>query len=739
MSRLWRPAVLIILFLTTSIHGAGRPIAPRDLGPSPWRQSFPAMASADGRFLTVWREERREFGVHIMGSLSDASGRRASNASFLIVPNANPVWMQLVPRADGYTLFWTHSFDVTHMVDLDLDGRVLASRRLDVPYHIQRDIAWNGTHFLMAFKHAAGISHNAEAILFTREGEVVRRGMPIDPQLFNVDVEVGGDAFVVVTAGFDGMFAHRVTADGGVQQTTIVPKRFDTQNRPLRPLAISRGDGTLLVVWSAGDPSRSELRSAVLSESGEIGEGRLIAARNADRRLLQPLLLTRNGGEYTLTFAETDPRLVDPTEVVTMTLDAAGARIRESEPVVLEGGSLPAAASNGSVVAVTYALGFLPQRLLQRAIHASGAAGVPEFVAIARARQRQPILGAGGGRFVAAFTEQAEKFSARLASLDAFGEPRSNRFVATDAEVRASDLAWNGNEYLLVYRGSGIQAVRLDADGNSIDPQPLQFGGGIPVDHAAVTWTGDKWLVVWTTAHETYYAHVSAAGVVTAHGKFELRTQLPEGWFRTLGTLAIGATRTHLLVAWIETQYPPCLMPVCGGQVTKVFLQRFNHTGVPSTNYGVAVAGDPSRVTMISTGEEYLLLIDSIEKTEALLLSSGAATSLLARQSFPAGLSDVIWDGREFVMAQRHRREWPGHLVVTRFDKSLHETVPPRGVLTLKSDETEAPSIAAVMQGDALVAIAEGDPFDGSRAVVYAERDMEPLPGWPPPRRRAVR
>jgi hypothetical protein len=739
MTRLWRPAALVLFALTTSLHGAGRALAPRDLGPSPYRQSFPVIGSADGRFLTLWREERRGFGTHVMGSLSEASGKRISPISFPVVPDANPVWMQLVPHAGGYTLFWSHSFQTTHMVDLDLSGKVLASRQLDVPYHIQRDIAWNGTHFLMAFKHSAGITHDAEAILFTRTGEVVRRGIPLDDLLYNVDVEVSGDGFVVVTAGFDGMFAHRITGEGGVQQTVLVPKRFDTQNRPIRPLAISRGDGTLLLVWSGGDQARSELQSAVLDEAGELTDGRIIAARDATRRLLHPLVLTRNGGEYTLAFAETDQRFQEQTLLSTMTLDAAGVRVGQSEPLVL-GSGVPAAASNGTVISVAYSERYLPERLQQRAVDNSGSTTAPEFVAIARARQLQPIIGAGGGRFVAAWTEQSEKSSARLASLDAFGEPRSHRFVAADAEFRGSDLVWNGNEYLFVYRlmNNNLEAMRLDADGNAIDPKPLQLGGGIPVQYAAVAWTGEKWIVIWTMPHGASFAHVSAAGVVTARGEWELRTPLKPGWSRLLGPIAIAADRTRVAVAWIETQYPPCLMPICQGQETKAWLQRFNHSGTPTTNYGVAVADDPSRVSLVYNGEEYLLLIDTQEKTDAMLLTDGAGMSLLARRAFPSGLSDVMWDGTEFVMAQRYRRE-TGWLVVTRFDRKLEDTAPPRGVLTLRSDETDAPSVAAMMSGGALVTIAEGDALDGSRAVVYAERDMQPLPGWPPPRRRAVR
>jgi hypothetical protein len=44
-----------------------------------------------------------------------------------------------------------------------------------------------------------------------------------------------------------------------------------------------------------------------------------------------------------------------------------------------------------------------------------------------------------------------------------------------------------------------------------------------------------------------------------------------------------------------------------------------------------------------------------------------------------------------------------------------------------------------VTPGDVLIALQEGNPVEGARAVVYAERDLEPLPNWPPPRRRSVR
>lgn len=732
-------ALLLLLLITSTVFAAGRELAPQQLGESPYRESFPAIASNGGRFLTLWREERRDFGVQIMGSLSDTSGQRVSPESFVVVPNANPTWMQLVPTGNGYTLFWYHSPEVTNMVDLDANGRVLASRRLDVPYHIRRDIAWNGTHFLMAFKHSAGISNKAEALLFRRDGQIVRSGIPIDDDLFAVEAIVSGGSFFVLTTSYTGMTAYRITDDGVVSEQLLEARRANSPYMPIHPLAVDRGDGSVLLAWSAGDTARSELLTAVIAPGRDMTEPRLILARNAAQRVLIPLLLSRGTDRYVLTFAEVGSTGFIEYSLSALTLDASGTVLEDPTERVPIGIWSATAASNGSVTVVAYTpqLG-LDQRLEQRIVDARARISQPEVHSIARSRHLQPILSAGGGRYLAAFEERSDKSTIHVSSIDSLGTPQVHRAVG-EGQVPRSDLVWNGSEYFFAFfQDSAVRALRLDVVGRAIDPTPLYIGGAnAGTRNIAVAWNGERWTVVWNDHYGAQLASVSAGGVVRQHGDLRLDAPRPANTHRTLWDVAIAVDESRLLVAWTENYIEQCLMPICQSSLQNAWLRRFQLEGAPSTRV-IPIETDVIGVTMTASGDEYVLLTDTHAGTKALVIDDDYGMTFLATATFPAGLSDVTWDGEEFVMAQRYRRIWPNHLVITRFDRELNETAPPRGIETLKSDERARPSIASAMHGDALVAIAEGDAVNGSRAVVYSERDMPLLPG-PPQRRRAVR
>lgn len=731
-------ALLLSLVLASSALAAGRPLAPPPYGSSPYRAYKPAVASAGGRFLTVWREDRLAYGSHIVGAVSGANGKRSS-APFIILPNANPEFMQLVGTGDGYMLFWAHGLDRTEMVELDLNGRALGSRRLDIPYHIARDVAWNGTHFLIAFKHSAGISHKSEAVLFTKDGRIVQRGILLEPFLFAFDVEPAGGAFAVIGTGHNGMYAYRITTDGRVTETVAERKGIGNGYLPLRPIVIGRGDGTLLLVWSAGDPVRQELKSSVLSATGEPGPVHTLRTVDTQNVTVWPMQLMPNGGGYLLTFIEPQSTSIASYGLSTMQLDANGARVGEPRPPVILGTSPPVTATNGTVTLVADTPGlYLDQRIRQRVVDASGHISEPETLTLAYARQRQPLLGAGAGRFVAAFNEEGDARSVRVVALDSRGEPWRDYVLAQNTEL-VGELAWSGSAYLaLLNDGATLSAVRLDPDGFVIG-EPLHLGASWIAAKAAVTWATDRWLVVWSSRDKTYVASVSSAGVVVDSRELPSNTTLPEQWTRYSSDVAIAADGPRALVAFVETQMPPCLMPICYAEEPVAWATRIRLDGTPLDDEPVRVGDNTHSLSIATSGSEFVVVADSAEGTQLTAIDDTATLRVLASRSVPAGLSDILWDGRDFVLAQRHRSELPNHLVVFRLDGMLQETAPPRGLTPLPPDEREAPSIAAVTPGDVLIALQEGNVVDGARAVVYAERELQPLPAWPPPRRRSVR
>lgn len=730
--------LLALVLASSSSFAGGRQLAPPPYGTSPYRAYKPTVASAGGRFLTVWREDRLGYGSHIVGVTSDPNGKR-SLAPFIILPNVDPEFMQLVGTGDGYMLFWAHRLDQTDMVELDLNGRVLSSRRLDLPYHIARDIAWNGTHFLIAFKHSAGIFHKAEAMLFTKNGEVVQRGILLEASLFAFDVEVTGGEFAVIGTGFNGMYAYRITTDGRVTETVAERKGIGNGYLPLRPIVIARGEGTLLLVWSAGDPVRQELKSSVLNATGVPGPVHVLRTVNTQHVTIWPMQLMPNGGGYLLTYIEPQSSGIIHYGLATMQLDANGARVGEPRPAVTLGTTPPVTATNGTVTLVADSPGmYLDQRIRQQIVDAAGNISEPETLTLAYARQRQPLLGAGAGRFVAAFNEVGDARSVRVVALDSRGEPWRDYVLAQNTEL-VGELAWSGSAYLaLLNDGATLSAVRLDPDGFAIGDR-LPLGASWIATRAAATWATDRWLVVWSSLDKTHFASVSPAGVVIDSRDLPSNTKLPDQFSRFSTEVAVAADGPRALVVFVETQMPPCMMPICHTEKPVAWATRIRLDGTLLDAEPVRVGDDTHTLSIATSGSEFVVVADSPEATQLTAIDDTATLRVLASRTVPAGLSDIIWDGRDFVLAQRHRSELPNHLVVFRLDGMLRETAAPRGIVPLAADEREPPSIAAVTPGDVLIALQEGNPVDGARAVVYAERDLEPLPDWPPPRRRSVR
>jgi hypothetical protein len=723
-------SLLLPFVLAASIaQGAGRELAPREFGPTPYPATRATIAFAGGTFLTVWNESRGLLGSHVAGALSDATGRPLG-PSFTIV-RQSPRWMQLVSTGDAFVLFQDMG-PALEMTEIDLSGRVTRTRRIAMPELIS-NVAWNGTHFL-AISQNTSITSDAQGILISRDGAIVRRRIAIAGLLgWPQEILVDGGDFVVLTAGRDGLFADRITSEGAVTRTLIEESRgfVPSYYGPVRAVG-TIDDGRLLLLWvSAEGPMGYEVRTAVLHPGGQRGIVHRLAT-TPQGTLPIPLAAMRTENGYVVAYSQ--PQYSEFGEqlqpMTAVALDETGAPVSTSGPVFL-GGGIAVAAEGAGVIAVAYTPSPAGhQGVLHRVIDAGGAIGEPHHVSIARSRQLQPILGAG--QFAAAFTEISGTARVRTAAIDAGGEPRRNQFIADKAAVVGKDLVWNGSAYLAVMQQEQtLLAQRLTADGEPLGPPAvLAADDEYPSDiRAAVVWSVDRWVVVWVArdGEEAFFAAVSPAGIVA--DQRELTPANPERYFVDV---ALAADGPRILVAWIEADVNEIYF------VNRTaFARRFRRDGREIDVAPVRVAGDASYLSA-TAGDHFIVVTDTPKQTLMTKLDAdGPALTALATRSLPPGISDVAWDGDEYVVASRHLPDWPRHLVVSRFDGRLEPSRPARGVIVLRPDEYAQPSVATVA-GEAVVAIQEADAENGARAVVYRESAMSSLP-WPPPRHRAVR
>jgi hypothetical protein len=699
---------LLLLLLTANAFAAGRELAPRGGSPTSYFVSTPQVAFAGERFLTVWIEDMGHIGRHVRGAFSDASGRRVTPAAFTILqPFGGNTLLQLVGTGDSYALFWKDALDNTLMTDIDANGHATRTITLAVPRYIQLEAAWNGSRFLVVMRQPGVAGFAVQGFLLSRSGEILRRGIPFDDEGYSFHVIPDGDGFAAATSGFHRVAAYRVSREGDVASYEI-----DQELNPGRSLVSTTENGGLLVVHAAG----LALHASTVDTNGIVQSLGAITTSPIPLGLVH---LRRVGDDHLITYFS----LVEPDNgISTLTLHGDGTvtpapeRAVELAPGVYIG---TAAAASASTTLIVYTLpGVFPPQLLQVATANDATATEPEFAAVARSRQSQPLLASAGGRVLAAWSDiQGQAAFVRTASLAPDGTPLTDAIVAP-AYTAARELAWNGTESLIVETRNGeLLATRVAFDGSPLDAQPLLLGqhdSTWSYLNAAVTWAGDRWVVAWQTYAGIFFATVRN-GAVT------------QGRMLALGELAasdpaLAFNGSTLLLVWNETDrsscdvFPPCII---GQQVA--YAARITPDGQLAGPKRVRIpfADDYSIAT---SGSEFVIL----GGTTATVVDAQASNVLASRSLFNWGAtSDMTWDGSTYAVALRYLgASW--HVSVTHLDRNLNVVGTPRGTVTLPPDDFVAPSIAG-----SLVGLQEGDAVNGARAVVYTEADLAPLPAPP--------
>ena len=153
----------------------------------------------------------------------------------------------------------------------------------------------------------------------------------------------------------------------------------------------------------------------------------------------------------------------------------------------------------------------------------------PVTVSVGIASQDSPVAAAGGGAFLAAWSERrGEMWQIRARRFSFDGQPLGAVLELPHSENDQTQPAidFNGESFLLVWsEGSlgygGIRGVRIDPAGTILDPSGIDIAGELPPSGlyetarvADVAWSGTSWMIVSEEQDGIGLRRLSASGLL---------------------------------------------------------------------------------------------------------------------------------------------------------------------------------------------------------------------------------
>jgi hypothetical protein len=253
---------------------------------------------------------------------------------------------------------------------------------------------------------------------------------------------------------------------------------------------------------------------------------------------------------------------------------------------------------------------------------------------------------------------------------------------------------------LVVWRqGIEMLAVRLGADGAVLDPEPLWLGyahqrpGYSPrwkprMRPPAIAWNGDEFVVVWA-GPEIKGARVSPGGSVTAFGQITIQAGI-SGFYPDAPALAWnGEDLLLVFLGEIHGGYVCITVPGCPPPLRKLYAMRLSRNGEPRSFTPTEIGGripppaddiveDP---LVASDGGEFVVLSRSAAGAHLLRVETsveglsvaatrdlgfwGRASGRISLASTPSGyVAAVIFPGDETARIEVHELDHDGHSVV---------------------------------------------------------------------------
>jgi hypothetical protein len=718
-------AVLTFSLVATSAFAAGRELAPRPLGPSPYAQQTPHVAYAGGKYLTVWLEPMEAAGWRYLGAFTDRAGHRLSPSAFVVLPNPGAGPAQLLGTGNSFALFFPIDTGVL-MLDVDLAGHVTGTRTIEVEnFRYDPSVAWNGTHFV-AVEHEFDGANTSRAVFFDRSGAIVRKvTLPCHPVRHEL-LAVRTDVIVAGVCDGGGLRADFLDANGAITPVLLDPA---ITRYGVSAAAAPAANGATLVAWGSIEGELA-LQTAIVSASGTVSSPKLIAHGGGPP--YEPKIAVKTATGFLLPYMQHGN-----LSVATLAEDGAAVAITQTPGTNF--GFPGSAATDGTSVLVSdiqYEAQHSRGRVRTRLVASDGQIGTTEVVSITPSRQLAPTIGAGSGSLVAVWTEQQGVTSSiRSAHLAPDGTVLSHSVIDPNAALVSRDLAWNGTHYLTVmHRNGQLRAQRLSAFGEKVGSAMLLFssGYGLLPPRVSVVWADDHWEVAGTDRVIGFHATVAADGEVTDWEHLQLKGTLPDDQTQRADVhdVAIAWDGERAVVAWIEGQYYPCNFECIGTRPAFIAtIDALAHTVTEphriSDPYELAES-----LSLATNGEEIVAALTRYDG-KTLVTTVDAALERVASRNFD-GVADVAWDGSSFVLALRERTQ----LTVRRLDANLRDAARARFTNVAPADVPgSAPSVAVAIPGNAIIGVQEVEANSGARALAYVEEEL----GNEPQRRRTVR
>jgi hypothetical protein len=181
-------------------------------------------------------------------------------------------------------------------------------------------------------------------------------------------------------------------------------------------------------------------------------------------------------------------------------------------------------------------------------------AGIP--ISAAANNQQAPAVASDGTNYLVVWQDDRpsgsgkEIYAARVSGAGSVLDP-AGIIVSTAANKQhAPVVAWNGSDYLVVWRdlrpgSAGIYGARVSGDGSMLDPGGILIFATIDNQSPpAVAWNGTDFLVVWAD-NRVWGVRVSPAGTVLDPTRFPISTGANKEF-----APAVASNGTDFFVVW---------------------------------------------------------------------------------------------------------------------------------------------------------------------------------------------
>jgi len=364
-----------------------------------------------------------------------------------------------------------------------------------------------------------------------------------------------------------------------------------------------------------------------------------------------------------------------------------------------------------------------------------------DILSNATRRQASPAVASDGFDFRAVWSDQtAETQAVTTARVSRDGSPLDGSgrdLMRVNGFMGAIAVAYGASNYVVVWHHyQQLWAQRFTPSGDPVDSAPILLRSGLKAPlQLTVTSDGTRFFIVWANGGRIFGGFLMPDGTMT-----EARQLSPD---------AVNSTEVHTDpdVAWdgvrfllVWTSYYPSLFPViplpsntqairltADGSPMDGAATRITATRTMSAGARAHVASNRAGEFLITTDEENVVTAHRVRGDSSELQIDSAIPIFTWWNSVA---SDVVWDGRDYVVSWRYgfyaERAWIGTTQVASSGSAFSPLV----IETGTPDVLTAPAISSNDLGDTFVVVSEMH-GDSARARGYFTNEMSQTP--PPP------